>query len=149
MTHALTALEITSAVGNCQGFCRGKQCFYRNHLGKNIAEVIISQQTIYSVYNFYFSTKLLFTNKRYHLQRSACGTRSQIIHIFSTVHSSSFNRARFTFTSYIIISAKFWNVTLLNNFYFITFLYHLFICWSQRKKRLVTLSKSHLYKFLF
>ena len=31
-----------SAVGNCRGFCRGKQCFYSNHLGKNIAKVIIS-----------------------------------------------------------------------------------------------------------
>ena len=34
--------KLTSAVGNCRGFCEGKQCFYSNHLGKNIAEVIIS-----------------------------------------------------------------------------------------------------------
>ena len=34
--------KFISTVGNCQGFCWGKQCFYSNHLGKNIAEVIIS-----------------------------------------------------------------------------------------------------------
>ena len=34
--------KFTSAVGNCRGFCRGKQSFYSNHLGKNTAEVIIS-----------------------------------------------------------------------------------------------------------
>ena len=34
--------KFTSAVGNCRRFCRGKQCFYSNHLGKNIAKVIIS-----------------------------------------------------------------------------------------------------------
>ena len=33
------------------GFAEAK-CFYSNYLGKNIAEVIISQQNIYSVYNF-------------------------------------------------------------------------------------------------
>ena len=34
--------KFTSAVGNCRGFYRGKQCFYSNHLGRNIAQVIIS-----------------------------------------------------------------------------------------------------------
>ena len=34
--------KFTSAVDNCLGFCRGKQCFYSNHLDRNIAEVIIS-----------------------------------------------------------------------------------------------------------
>ena len=34
--------KFTLTVGNCQGFCRGKQCFYSNHLSKNIAEVINS-----------------------------------------------------------------------------------------------------------
>ena len=29
--------KFTSAVGNCRGFCRSEQCFYSNHLGKNIA----------------------------------------------------------------------------------------------------------------
>ena len=56
-------------LGNCWKCCWGKQCFYINHLSKNIAEVIILLQNIYSVYNFYnyFSTKVAFTNKRYHL----------------------------------------------------------------------------------
>ena len=54
---------------NCRGFCWGKRCFYSNYLGKNIAEVIISEQNIYSVkiFNTYFSTKLSFTNTRFHL----------------------------------------------------------------------------------
>ena len=34
-------LKFTLAVGNCQGFCWSKQCFHSNHIGKNIAEVII------------------------------------------------------------------------------------------------------------
>ena len=34
--------KFTSTVGNCQGFCWGKQCFYSNYLGKNMAEVINS-----------------------------------------------------------------------------------------------------------
>ena len=34
--------KFTSAVGNYQGFCQGKQCFYSNHAVKNIAKVIIS-----------------------------------------------------------------------------------------------------------
>ena len=33
-------LKFNSAVSNCRGLCQGKQCFYNNHLGKNIAEVI-------------------------------------------------------------------------------------------------------------
>ena len=51
-TENMQPSKFTSAVSNCWAFCRGKQCFYRNHLGKNIAEVIICQQNIYSGYNF-------------------------------------------------------------------------------------------------
>ena len=57
-------LKFTQAVANCQGFCRGKQRFNSNHLSKDIAKVIISQQNIHSV-NTYFSTRLLLTIKRY------------------------------------------------------------------------------------
>ena len=61
--------KFISAVSNCWGFCRGKQCFYSNHLGKNIFPRWLFLANIYLVYNFeyYFSTKLSFTNKRYHL----------------------------------------------------------------------------------
>ena len=33
---------LSLAVSNCWGFCQGKQCFYSNDLGKNIAKVIIA-----------------------------------------------------------------------------------------------------------
>ena len=61
--------KFTSSVGNCWGFCRGKQCFYSNHLSKNITEVIILSKIYiqFTIFNTYFSAKLLFTNKIYHL----------------------------------------------------------------------------------
>ena len=91
---------------------------------------------------------------------SVCATRSQVNYIFLTLYSSSLslrscgNGTSFAFTSYIIVSAKFCNVTFLNNFYFVSFFYRLFICQikiirHQRKIRLVTLSKRYLYKFFF
>ena len=36
-----------------------------------------------------------------------------------------------------------------NSVIFVLFFYHFFICWHQRKIRLVTLSKRYLYKFFF
>ena len=54
-----------------------------------------------------------------------------------------------TVSSYIIVSAKFCNISFLNNFYFVSFFHHLFICQCQRKIRLVTLSKSCLHTFFF
>ena len=52
-------LKFTTAVG----ICRGKQCFYSNHLSKNIAEVIISQQNIY-----FCKSLILIYWQNYHLQ---------------------------------------------------------------------------------
>ena len=76
-----------------------------------------------------------------------------IIYFQQFVHPLSLrwhgNGTSFTFKSDIIVSIKFCNVTYLNTFYFVSFLYHLFICWCQRKIRLVTLCKSYLYKFFF
>ena len=112
----------------------------------------------FTIFNTYFSTKLLFTNKRYHLHvlekclyilqevRSIICFR-QFIHPLSL--RSRGNRTSFAFTSYIIVSAKFCDVTFLNNFCFVSFFYHLFIYQRQRKIRLLTLSKSYLYKFSF
>ena len=69
------------------------------------------------------------------------------------IHPLSFgscgNRTTFAFMSYIIVLAKFYNVTFLNNFYFVSFFYPLFICRRQRKIRIVILSKSYSYKLFF
>ena len=62
--------KFTLAVSNCQGFCRGKHCFYSDHLGKKILLRWLFPSKIYiqfTIFNTYFSTKLSFTNKRYHL----------------------------------------------------------------------------------
>ena len=114
-------------------------CFYSNHLGKNIAEVIISQQNIhiqFTIFNTYFSTKFSFTNKRYrwHVLQKCLYVLQEvrsIIYVQQFIHpfsSSRGNGASFAFTSYSIVSAKFCNVKFLNNFYFVSFFYHLFIC---------------------
>ena len=113
----------------------------------------------FTTFNTYFSTKLLFTNNRYHLH-----VLQKCLHVLQEVRSITYfrqfihplflrsrgNGTSFAFTSYIIVSAKFCDVTFLNNFYFVSFfLFHLFICRRQRKIRLVTLSKSYLYKIFF
>ena len=112
----------------------------------------------FTIFNTYFSTKLSFTNKKYHLHMlEMClhvlqEVRS-IIYVRQFIHPLSFsscdNGISFAFMSYIIVLAKFCNVKFLNNFYFVSFSYHLFISWHQRKIWLVTLSKSYLYKFFF
>ena len=112
----------------------------------------------FTIFDTYFSTKLSFPN-RYHLHvlgksdlyvlqevRSIIYVR-QFIHPLSLRSRS--NGTSFAFTSYIIVSAKFCNVTFLNNFHFVSVFYHLFISRRQRKIRLVTLRKSYLYKFFF
>ena len=111
----------------------------------------------FTIFNTYFSTKLLFTNKRYHMHvlenclyvlqevRSIIYFR-QFIHVFSLC--SCVNGTSFAFRSHIIVSPKFCNVTFLN-VYFVSFFYHLLIYRRQRKIRLVALSKSYLYKFFF
>ena len=111
-----------------------------------------------TILNTYFSTKLSFTKKRHHLHvLKKCLYVLQvvrsIIHFRQLIDPLSLrSRGRgtsFAFTSYIIVLAKFCDVTFLNNFYFVLFFYHFFICRRQRKIRLVTLSKSYLYKFFF
>ena len=112
----------------------------------------------FTIFNTCFSTKLLFTNKRYHLHvLKKClyvlqEVRS-IIYIRQFIHPLSLcshgNGISFAFTSYIIVLAKFCDITFLNKFYFVSFFYHLFIYWCQIKIRLVTLSKSYLHKFFF
>ena len=126
----------------------------------------------FTSFNIYFSTKLSFANKRCHFHvlekrlyvlqevRSIIYFR-QFIHLLSL--RSRGNGTSFVFTSYILKSAKFCNVSFLNNFYFHSFticssagatdclpivhlpalpiVYLLFIC--------ETLGKSYLYNFFF
>ena len=144
------ALEIHLSIGNCRGFCRGKQCFNSDHLGKYIAEVIIPSKIHiqFTIFNTYLSTKFLFTDKRCHLHvLEKClyvlqKVRS-IIYFLQFIHPLSLrsrsSETNFAFTSYIILSTKSYDVTFLNNFYFVSLFYHLFICRRQRKIRLVTL----------
>ena len=114
--------------------------------------------TQFTNFSTYFSTKLLFTNRRYHLHvlEKCLYVRqevSSIIYFWQFIHPLSFcscdNGTSFAFKSYIIVSAKFCYVTFLNNFYFVLFFYHLLICQHRRRIRLVTLSKRYLYIFFF
>ena len=112
----------------------------------------------FTIFNTYFLTKLLFTNKRYHLHvLEKClyvlqEVRS-IIYFWQFIHPlflrSRGNGTSFAFTTYITVLAIFCEVTFLDNFYFVSFFYRLFIWQCQRKIRLVTLSKSYLYKLFF
>ena len=147
-------LKFTSAVCNCRGFCWGKQCFYSNHLSKNTAEVYFLAKYIFSL----FLNKIIIYKEEISLasvrEGSVCATRSQVnIYVWQFIHPLSLHSGgsgtSFAFRSHIIRSAKFCNVTFLNNFYFVSVFYHLFICCRQRKIRLVILSKSCLYKFFF
>ena len=112
----------------------------------------------FTIFNTYFSTKLSFTNKWYHLHvLEKCLYVPQevrsIIYFWQFMHALSLrshgNGTSFAFMSYIITSVKFCDVTCLNNFNFVSFFYHMSICQHQRKIRLVTLTKSYLYKFFF
>ena len=91
----------------------------------------------FTIFNTYFSTKLPFTNKRYHLHvlekhLYVLQEVRSIIYFQEFIHPLSLrscgNGTSFTFMSYILILVKFCNVTCINNFYFISFFYHLFIC---------------------
>ena len=124
-----------------------------------MAKVIISYQNYiqFTIFNTYLSAKLSFTSKRYHWHvvekcLYVLEVRS-IIYFRQFIHPLSLrscgNGTSFAFASYIIVSAKFCDVTFLNNFYFASFFYHLFIYRCQVKIRLITLSKSYLYKFFF
>ena len=115
--------KFTSTVGNSRGFFRGKRCFNSNHLVKKIAEVIIPSKIYvqFTIFSTYFSTKFLFTDKRYHLH-----VLQRCLYVLQKVRSITYFRqfihplslrlrgsgTSFAFTSYIILSAKFYDVTL-------------------------------------
>ena len=91
----------------------------------------------FTIFNTYFSTKLSYKNKRYHLHMlEKClyvlqEVRS-IIYVWQFIQPLSLrsrgNGTNFAFTSYFLVLAKFCNVTFLNNFCFVSFFYHLLIC---------------------
>ena len=111
--------KFTSAVGNC----RGKRRFNSNHLSKKNCRGDNSEQNLCSVYNFQYlfldkifvyGQEILFACAR---EVSVCAAKSQIYYIFSAVYSPFLFVLRgsgtsFAFTSYIILSAKFYDVTL-------------------------------------
>ena len=115
--------KFTSTVGNSRGFLRGKRCFNSNHLVKKIAEVIIPSKIYvqFTIFSTYFSTKFLFTDKRYYLH-----VLEKCLYVLQKVRSITYFRQfihplslrlrgsgrSFAFTSYIILSAKFYDVTL-------------------------------------
>ena len=134
--------KFTSSVGNCWGFCRGKQCFYSNHLSKNITEMIILNKIYiqFTIFNTYFSAKLMFTNKIYHLhvlekQLYVLQEVRSIIYFQQFIHPlplhSHGSGTSFAFMSYILITAKFCNITFLKNFSFVSLFY---ICSSAGAK---------------
>ena len=158
----------------CRAYCSPKNSPQQSATAKGFAKVnsvfiVITSAKIlprwlfhskiyiqYTIFNTYFLTKLLFTNKRCHLHvlgkclyvlqevRSVICFRHFIHPLFFFSHG---NGTSFAFTSYIIVLAKFCNVTFSNNFYLVSFFDHLFICWHQRKIRLLTLSKSFKVSF--
>ena len=87
----------------------------------------------FTIFNTYFSTKLLFTNKRYHLQvleKCLYGyKKSDQLYIFGSLF------ILFLFVHVAmeqallsrLISSYQCSITCLNNFYFVSFFYHLFI----------------------
>ena len=133
----LWSSKFTSAVGNF----RGKRCFNSNHLSKKIAEVIIPSKIYvqFTIFSTYFSTKFLFTDKRYHLYvlekclymlqkvRSITYFR-QFIHPFSSfcvaVEQALLSRRISSYRQNSMTSH-------LGNFYFVSFFYYLFICRRQ------------------
>ena len=67
-----------------------------------------------------------------------CYKKSGQLYIFGSLFILSFHSGgsgtSIAFTSYITVSVKFCKITFLNNLYFVSFFYHLFICWCQKNK---------------
>ena len=130
-------LKFTLAVSNCQGFCWRKQCFYGNDYYYR-SDYFLVKYTFSLQFVILISRQNYCLNKRYHLHvleepRYVLQEVRSIIYFWQFIHPLSLyscgNGTSFAFTSYIIVSAKFCNVAFLNNFYFVSFFYHLFICW--------------------
>ena len=147
----------TSAI--TEGFAEANSVFIVITLAKILLRWLFPSKIYiqFTIFNTYFSTKLSFKNKRYHLHMlEKClyvlqEVRS-IIYVCQFIQPLSLrsrgNGTNFAFTSYFLVLAKFCNVTFLNNFCFVSFFYHLLICRHQRKIRLY-INYINLYKFFF
>ena len=86
----------------------------------------------FTIFNTCFSTKLSFTNKRYYLhvlekRLYVLQEVRSIIYFQQFIDPLSLRSMEQALLSRLT-SSKFCNVTFLNNFYFVSFFYHLFIC---------------------
>ena len=61
--------KFTSAVSNCQGFSKANSVFIVITLAKILPRWLFPSKIYiqFTIFNTYFSTKLFYTNKRYHL----------------------------------------------------------------------------------
>ena len=115
--------KFTSAVCSCQGFCRGSVFIVITLVKILPVWLFCSKIHIqFTIFNTYFLTKLLFTNKRYHLHvLEKCLYELQevrsMIYFRQFIHPLSLhwhgNGTSFASRSYIIISTKFCKVTVL------------------------------------
>ena len=134
-----------------EGFAEANSVFIVITLAKTLLRWLFPSKIYiqFTVFNTYFLIKLLCTNKKYHLHvlekylyvlqevRYIIYFR-QFIHPLSLHSHGQWNK----------LSEILWH-HIFKQLYFVSFIYHLFICWCQRKIILVTLSKSYLYKFFF
>ena len=104
-----------------RGFCRGRQCFSVITSAKILPRWLFPSNIYiqFTIFNIYFSTKLSFTNKWYHLHML-----EKCLYVLQKVKSMIYfrqliqpfflrsrdNGTSFAFTSYIIVSAKFCDV---------------------------------------
>ena len=124
----------TSAI--TEGFAEANSVFIVITLAKILPRWLFPWKRYiqFTIFNTYFSTKLSFRNKRYHLHMlGEClfvlqEVRS-IIYVWQFIHPLSLpsrgNGTNFVFPSYFLVLAR---TLFLNNFYFVLLFYHLFIC---------------------
>ena len=143
-----------------KGFAKANSVFIVITSAKILQRWLFSSKIYiqFIIFNTYFSTQLSFTNKRCHLHLLEkflymLQEIRSIIYFWQFIHPFSLrscgNGTSFAFTLYIIVLAKFCDGTCLNNFYVVSFCYYLFIYRCQGNIRLVTLTKSYLYKLFF
>ena len=120
-----------------KGFAEANSVFIVINLAKILLRWLFPNKIYiqFTILKTYFLTKLKFKNKRYHLQvLEKCIYVLQVInYIFLAVYSSSFSSFmwqwnKFCFHILYHRMTKFCNIKFLNNFYFVSFFYHLFKC---------------------
>ena len=134
-----------------EGFAEANSVFIVITLAKTLLRWLFPSKIYiqFTVFNTYFLTKLLCTNKKYHLHMLekylyVLQEVRYIIYFRQFIHPLSLH----SHGQWNKLSEILWH-HIFKQLYFVSFIYHLFICWCQRKIILVTLSKSYLYKFFF